>query len=133
MNDLHRSGEVAIGDDNEVPRVTLNPITEHLELEYPCLWVYKLIGPSEDDLRAAVLETIAGVEYTVELSNRSSRGRYVSLNVHVTVSSEGQRTGIYEALRRHRAGRLVLGSRHRVSQRVFPAGARDAVSRLFRA
>ncbi len=59
-------------------------------------------------MRAAVLETVAGVDYTVERSNVSSKGSYVSLHLEVMVTGDQQRIGIYEALRTHRAVRLVL-------------------------
>lgn len=49
---------------------------------------------------------IAGL--TMEVSNRSSGGTYVSINVEVTVGNEEERVGIYEALRAHEEVRLVL-------------------------
>jgi hypothetical protein len=100
--------EVAIDDEREVPRVTVNPVTEQLEMEYPCQWLYKLIGADETSLRQAVLEVIDVDGVTIELSNTSSGGNYVSLNVEVRVCNDSERTGIYEALRTHRFVRMVL-------------------------
>ncbi len=88
--------------------MTVNPVTERLEMEYPCLWLYKLIGADETSLREAVLEVVEVDGVTIERSNTSSGGKYVSLNVEVRVSSETERTSIYDALRGHRFVRMVL-------------------------
>lgn len=45
---------------------------------------------------------------TMEISNRSSGGTYVSINVEVTVRSDTERTEVYERLRSHDDVRLVL-------------------------
>ena len=86
----------------------LGAIDARLELEYPCIWVYKVIGTSAGAVQAAVLEVIEGVAYTIAESNRSSGGAYVSFNVEVTVTDDEQRVSIYEALRSHDAVRMVL-------------------------
>ncbi len=47
-------------------------------------------------------------DVSVQLSNTSSTGRYVSVNVEVVVSSQQERVGLFEALRAHAAVRMVL-------------------------
>lgn len=88
--------------------MTVNPVTEQLELEYPCQWLYKLIGTDETSLRQAVLEVVDVEGVIIELSNTSSGGNYVSINVEVRVCNDSERTGLYEALRTHRSVRMVL-------------------------
>jgi len=44
----------------------------------------------------------------IALSNTSSSGSFVSINVEVTVQSHSQRRGLFEALRGHDAVRMVL-------------------------
>lgn len=100
--------EVAIADEPEHPEVRLNEIAGHLQIEYPCRWVYKVIGRDPQAIRRAVMELIEIDGVTLESSHRSSGGKYVSINVAVTVRNERERTGIYEALKRHRDVRLVL-------------------------
>lgn len=100
--------EVIIATNDETPRVRLNEVTERLELEYPCHWVYKIIGEDAARLRQAVLQIIEGDAYTVSVSKTSSSGRYVSLNIDVEVSDESERTSIYAALRSHADVRMVL-------------------------
>ncbi len=86
----------------------LNEIGERLELEYPCRWLYKVIGWSEEAVRGAVLQVVDVEGITIELSHHSSGGTYVSFNVEVTVESDRQRIGIYERLKAHADVRMVL-------------------------
>jgi hypothetical protein len=86
----------------------LNEIDEQLEIEYPCQWIYKVIGADETTVRAAVMEVIEVAAVTIELSNRSSSGKFVSVNVTVTVESHDQRLYLFECLRSHEAIRMVL-------------------------
>lgn len=55
-----------------------------------------------------MLELIDVPDVTIELSNTSSSGNFVSINVAVTVQDHGQRQGLFEALRSHDAVRMVL-------------------------
>lgn len=95
-------------DDDTIPRVSFNEIEGKLEIDYPCRWLYKVIGTDPDAMRIAILEIIDAEEVRVEASNTSSTGRFVSLNVEVTVQSEDERTGYYERLRQSAAIRMVL-------------------------
>ncbi len=91
-----------------MPQVNLNEISGQLEIDYPARWIYKVIGNDEPSVREAVLETVDAPDVTIELSNTSRSGKYISINVEVTVQDETQRQGLYEALRQHRAVRMVL-------------------------
>ncbi len=97
-------------NDSDRRRLRLRAIGQRLQIDYPCRWLYKVIGESAERVQAAVLEVVEvdSGDVTIERSHVSSRGRYVSFNVEVTVRSEGERIAIYEALRRHNAIRLVL-------------------------
>ena len=97
-----------MSNSDDLPEVTLNEITEQLDIEYPARWLYKVIGTDEASVRAAVLEVIDVPDVSVELSNKSSAGRYVSVNVEVVVSSQQERVELFEALRAHSAVRMVL-------------------------
>ncbi len=77
-------------------------------IEYPCRWVYKIIGPDEEALREAVIQVVQNIPHTVTLSNTSATGRYRCLNVEMTVPDEGVRTTLYEMLKNHPAVRFVL-------------------------
>jgi uncharacterized protein len=79
-----------------------------LQLEYPCAWVYKIIGPDEDEMRQAVAEIIRDRAYKITHSRSSEKSKYHSLNVELTVESESHRTALYDALKAHRTIKMVL-------------------------
>ncbi len=77
-------------------------------LDYPCRWVYKIIGSDRAALREAVARIIPDGSYTITPSNSSATGRYHCLNVEMVVADESTRTAVYESLRDHPAIRMVL-------------------------
>ena len=79
-----------------------------VQLEYPCPWVYKIIGSDADEMQRAVSEIIRDRAYKVSLSRSSETAKYHCLNVELSVESESHRTALYEALKAHRAVKLVL-------------------------
>ena len=79
-----------------------------VHLEYPCPWVYKIIGPDADEMQRAVAEIIRDRAYKVCPSRSSETAKYHCLNVELSVESESHRTALYEALKAHRAVKLVL-------------------------
>jgi uncharacterized protein len=81
---------------------------QKLQLEYPCAWIYKIIGVDQDAMKAAVLEIIQDRACSINLSRSSENAKYQCLNVEVTVESESHRQTIYESLNSHRAIKIVL-------------------------
>jgi len=81
---------------------------QKLQLEYPCPWVYKIIGPDKDQMMIAVAEIIRDCKYKISPSRSSKTAKYSCLNVELTVESESQRTAFYETLKVHRAIKMVL-------------------------
>lgn len=79
-----------------------------VKLEYPCVWVYKIIGPDADEMRRAVAEIICDRAYKISHSRSSETAKYHCLNVELSVESESHRTAIYEALKDHKTIKLVL-------------------------
>jgi putative lipoic acid-binding regulatory protein len=77
-------------------------------LEYPCRWIYKVIGADKGEMEKAIGEIVQGCDCTVTPSNTSKTGRYHCLNLEILVHGEGQRTGIYDRLQGHPAIRIVL-------------------------
>lgn len=73
------------------------------EIEYPCRWEYKTIGPSAELMRQAVGQVmlVEGLEYALEASNSSRGGKYHSLCLAVTVASEDHRNRIFASLSAH--------------------------------
>jgi uncharacterized protein len=81
---------------------------ETLELEYPCRWQYRLIGRSEDAMRAAVSCIIGDFECSIAPSHRSRSGVYCSVLVTVLVPDEPTRTRIYHSMKNHVDVMMVL-------------------------
>ena len=79
-----------------------------VQLEYPCPWVYKIIGPDADEMRHAVAEIICDRSYKITPSRSSETAKYHCLNIELSVESESHRTALYEALKAHRTIKLVL-------------------------
>ncbi|PKN76771.1 MAG: DUF493 domain-containing protein [Deltaproteobacteria bacterium HGW-Deltaproteobacteria-10] len=77
-------------------------------LEYPCRWVFKIIGPDAEAMKCAVAEIIRDKEYKLSLSRSSKTAKYYSLNVELSVDCEETRLALYDTLKSHRAVKLVL-------------------------
>ena len=82
--------------------------TEKVKIDYPCRWIYKIIGVSQDRMRAAVAELMPDGDFIVTASRSSAGERYHCLNVDKPVINEADRLSLYEALRKHPAITIVL-------------------------
>ena len=77
------------------------------QIDYPCKWLYKVIGSDQEELRMALAEIIShGCD--ISFSNSSSKGKYHCLNLEVTVQSEEERNSIHMALKEHPQVKIVL-------------------------
>lgn len=81
---------------------------QKLQLEYPCSWSYKIIGDNPDYMKSAVAEIIRDRQCSISFSRVSATDKYTCLNVEMTVANDQDRTSLYEALKAHRAIKLVL-------------------------
>ena len=77
-------------------------------IEYPCAWQYKVIGLDQFLMRTAIGEILAGLEYTLEVSNTSRTGKYCSLLLTLVVADEEHRNAVFAALAGHCDIRVVL-------------------------
>jgi putative lipoic acid-binding regulatory protein len=80
---------------------------QKVSIDYPCLWLYKVIGSDEAKMRAAIADVIAGA-WEITASRSSATGKYLTLNVAVQVEKEETRIAIYEALRKEPSVKMVL-------------------------
>ena len=78
------------------------------KLDYPCQWLYKVIGTDHEQLRQAIREIITNIPCEINLSNSSSSGKYLCLNLEITVQSEEERNSIYLNLKAHPQVKIVL-------------------------
>jgi len=78
------------------------------KIDYPCSWLYKVIGEEQEAIREAVYHTCAGKEITCTFSHTSSGGKYHSFNVELEVENEETRLSIYNRLNNHPAIKVVI-------------------------
>ena len=78
------------------------------KLDYPCQWLYKVIGTDHEQLRQAIMEIITNIPCEINLSNSSGSGKYLCLNLEITVQNEEERNSIYLNLKAHPNIRIVL-------------------------
>lgn len=86
----------------------LNPLERKIELDYPCLWLYKVIGREKQALFSAVSEIFGEADYTMQPSKQSRTGKFVCYDVEIKVFSEESRNYFFHTLREHPAIVMVL-------------------------
>ena len=77
-------------------------------LEYPCRWLYKVIGDDLEALQRAALEIIGSQSCAISRSNSSRTGKYHCLDIEVEFKNETNRNTIYQALKNHPQVKLTL-------------------------
>lgn len=78
------------------------------DISYPCRWHYRLIGENRDAMLLALSVWLSRPDALVTDGNVSATGRYLSLNLELTVESEEERLAVYQSLTGHAAIRMVL-------------------------
>jgi putative lipoic acid-binding regulatory protein len=77
-------------------------------IKYPCVWSYRIIGQDDQLLQNAVSNAVGDKEYQISFANKSSGGKYRSLNVEVRVHSEQERVDTFERLRNDPNVKVVI-------------------------
>jgi len=88
--------------------VIINEATQKLELEYPCKWCYKVVGFERAGIEIAAMEIMIERSYSLNPSNTSKNGKYISMNLELLVHNEDERTYFYETLKAHPHIKMVL-------------------------
>jgi len=78
------------------------------QIDYPCSWQYKIIGESATIITQLVADVVQEEEYSLSRSNVSSGGRYVSMNLEMTIESEERRLELYRLLAEDPTVKVVL-------------------------
>ncbi|RWX45152.1 hypothetical protein VT99_12873 [Candidatus Electrothrix marina] len=78
------------------------------EIHYPCVWQYKVIGMERQAIQAALSKKLGDAPYSLSESRTSKQGKYISLNLELTVHNEEQRLHLYSALTADPSIKLVL-------------------------
>ncbi len=88
--------------------VIINETTQKLELEYPCSWCYKVVARERAGIEIAAIEIFGERHYSLNPSNTSKNGKYISMNLELLVHNEDERTYFYETLKAHPHIKMVL-------------------------
>jgi putative lipoic acid-binding regulatory protein len=81
---------------------------EETGVDYPCEWIYKVIGSDKESVHKAIDGIIQDSGYQISDSNTSKTGKYLSFNVTVTVGDEAYRNKIYQAFKEHNDIKFVF-------------------------
>ncbi len=78
------------------------------EIDYPCIWDYKVIGNDVENILSAVEDSVLGLEYSVSPSNVSRTGKYFSFNISMEVPNEVVRDLVFENLQKNEHIKFVI-------------------------
>jgi putative lipoic acid-binding regulatory protein len=78
------------------------------DIQYPCRWQYRLIGENREAILEAIRSTVDVDACTISDGNVSAGGRYLSLNLQLSVNDEDERLRLYQIFSNHPAIRVVL-------------------------
>jgi len=81
---------------------------EEISIDYPCEWIYKVIGSDKESVHNAIADIIQDSEFHINDSNTSKTGKYLSFNVTVMVGDEAYRNKIYQTLKGHNDIKFVF-------------------------
>ena len=81
---------------------------EKPDIIYPANWSYKVIGLTRNSVESAVLSLLEGRKHTLSNSNKSSGGKYISLNLSLIVRTEEERVSLFKNLANHPDIKMVI-------------------------
>ena len=82
--------------------------SERPEIEYPCTWVYTVIGEDCSLLKDTIVSACSPHAVTISHSHSSSKGKYHSLNAELEVPNEKVRLQVYETLKCSPVVKIIL-------------------------
>lgn len=78
------------------------------KIDYPCPWLFKVIGADREAVAAAIAGVVGEAEHLLVYANSSSGGKYHSFNLELVVESEAHRDRLYLELSACAVVRMVL-------------------------
>ncbi len=85
-----------------------NRENEKASIDYPCEWIYKVIGSDKESVHDATASIMQDCAYQINDSNTSKTGKYLSFNVTVMVGDEAYRNKIYQEFKEHNDIKFVF-------------------------
>lgn len=68
------------------------------QIDYPCIWRYRVIGFNRDNVLAAIRQVFHDNADIAKMEHVSSHGKYVALNCAIEVKNDSERLAYFEGL-----------------------------------
>jgi putative lipoic acid-binding regulatory protein len=79
-----------------------------LKLDYPCSWCYKIVLLNEHNANAIARNVLEHREHKVTKSKVSSKGKFKSYNIDLTVHSDEDRENLHKVFGEHKNVKMVV-------------------------
>lgn len=76
------------------------------EIDYPCVWEYRVIGSDREHLMGAIREIVGNRNHC--LVDGHQKGPWLSLSLELTVHDEAERNDLYVSLKSIAGVKMVL-------------------------
>ena len=81
---------------------------EKLEIQYPCVWQYTVIGCSHQKIKTAISDICSPIPVNLNYSHSSSGEKYHSYNAAIEVHDDEARLSLFNALQNHPDIKFVI-------------------------
>jgi uncharacterized protein len=83
-------------------------LTEKPKIDFPCEWSYKVFGSDKVQLEEAINQVLTERPYRIVKATKSSKGKYISLTIKLTIMNQEELDMYYNALAKHASIKIVL-------------------------
>jgi putative lipoic acid-binding regulatory protein len=77
-------------------------------IDYPCKWPYKIIGSDPVLIEEEISAKLDHLQFEMNISNQSKKGRYVSFQVEVYVADNDERMAVFDILKNISTVKIVF-------------------------
>ena len=79
-----------------------------LKLDYPCSWEYRLVIKQEINIKIILDETLGQRDHKVNISNKSSNGKFTSHKVQLLVHNDDDREELHKIFHAHKDVKMIV-------------------------
>ena len=79
---------------------------ERPDIEYPCIWEFRIIGADEAGLREAIAGVVGNQNHEIQPGH--TKGAWVSIHLTLWVLDEEHRNTVYRMLQKHPLVKMIL-------------------------
>ncbi len=72
--------------------------TQNAKIQYPILWDYLIVTLDGSLLESVIKEKFGALNYRLEISKKSKKGKYISYNFYIQVASQDERDNIFRVI-----------------------------------